>query len=574
MNNISEYKHNLQALTELIKFSLGMDVFVVDDRMVAMTGTGPYRSNIGTRRPKDSYVDITLNKGDSQVVTEPRYTDQCFRCEYRNLCPYSMVMCRPLVLNNRIKGLIGFLGFSEFQRKAMISYSSFLYELSEKLNFIWEAGNLDTKEFFKHPGVRAFVDLFEDGLILTTPDYHVLNVNQRAETFLRARGAQIEGQHLAQILSDSSRADKRVANIVRKGDYPLSNGMNISGHVVIVSERNKSARTWRSCPLIIPAMSVIVGTSQVMICLREHASNVALSNSTVLIQGETGVGKELVAKYIHQMSHRWSGPFETVNCAAIPDSLFESELFGYGPGAFTGACAKGKSGAFQKANGGTLFLDEVGRLSLANQAKILRVLEDGIVQRLGEERRNRVDVRFLAATNTDLKKAVKDGSFLPDLYYRLAVIPLYVPSLRERKEDIPMLLEYYQGQFEESMQHHDFRGISREAVEALLAHDWPGNVRELKNVIEYLMNIVRGRVAGKQDLPSHFSEKIAVLISRTPGSNFSLEESEMQQIRQALQAYGCDTEGKRTAAKHLGISLSTLYRKLSKFGFTKRINID
>jgi transcriptional regulator with PAS, ATPase and Fis domain len=482
-------------------------------------------------------------------------------------------MCRPLVLNNKIKGLIGFLGFSESQRKSMISYSSFLSELSEKLDFIWEAGHLDTEEFFQHPGTRAFVDLFDDGLILTTPDYNVLNVNQRVEGFLHAGGDNLKGHHLTQVLNENARMDEKAGNIVRKGDYPLSNGRKITGHVVIVSGMKKSAPTWKSCPLMTPAISVIVGTSAAMIRLREHASNVALSSSTVLIHGETGVGKELVARYIHQMSRQWSGPFETVNCAAIPDSLFESELFGYAAGAFTGACAKGKVGGFQKADGGTLFLDEVSRLSLTNQGKILRVLEDGVVQRLGEERRKRVDVRILAATNTDLKQAVADGLFLPDLYYRLAVIPLYVPPLRERREDIPILLEYYQRQFEESMHHHDFHGISEEGMEMLLSHDWPGNVRELKNVVEYLMNIVRGRPARKEDLPTHFFEKQRGYFSEMPGPTLPLKDNERQQILKALQVYGCDTKGKREAAKHLGISLSTLYRKMSKFGLMKRMKI-
>jgi sigma-54 dependent transcriptional regulator, acetoin dehydrogenase operon transcriptional activator AcoR len=573
MSDLRRHQKNLQAVTELIKFSLGMDVFVVDDRMVAMAGTGPYRSNIGTKRPRDSYVDVTLNRGDSQIVTEPRYTEQCYRCEYRHLCPYSMVMCRPLARNNRIKGLIGFLGFSEGQRKAMIEHSSFLCELSEKLDYIWETDNLDLPHFLRHPGTRAFMDMFEEGLILTTPDYRVLSVNQRAEGFLRADSNGIEGEPLSRIIGEcspirSGSAADLLGEVVRKGDYPLSDGRKIGGHVVVVSGRSKSRRPWKSCPLTTPAMSIIVGTSPAMIRLREHASNVALSSSTVLIQGETGVGKELVARYIHQMSSRWAGPFETVNCAAIPDSLFESEFFGYAPGAFTGAGAKGKAGSFQNAHGGTLFLDEISRLSPTNQAKILRVLEDGLVQRLGEEKRSLVDVRVLAATNTNLEKAVTENRFLLDLYYRLAVIPLHVPPLRERAKDVPLLLEYYQGQFQESMPHHDFRGFSEEAMDLLLSYHWPGNVRELKNVVEYVMNIVRGRKADSGDLPAGCRRARTYSAPGASDAPLPLEEAEMRQIRLALQTYGCDTNGKRRAARHLGVSLSTLYRKMSKVGLS------
>lgn len=419
--------------------------------------------------------------------------------------------------------------------------------------------------------------MFNTGLILTTPDYRVLNINERAERFLRVKHDELRGRYLPRILGKSSAVRSRHSRSedrnVSKGDYPISDGVNISGHVIVVSGRNKSRRTWKGCPLTTPALSMIVGTSPAMISLREQASNVALTNSTVLIQGETGVGKELVARYIHQMSRRWSGPFETVNCAAIPDSLFESEFFGYAPGAFTGAGSKGKLGSFQHAHSGTIFLDEVSRLSLTNQAKILRVLEDGLVQRLGEERRTRVDVRVLAATNTDLERAVRENRFLPDLYYRLAVVPLHVPPLRERSEDIRMLLEYYQGQFHESMPENEFHGFSPEAVEILVSYDWPGNVRELKNLVEYVMNIVRGREAEPGDLPERYRKERGTTVSGGVAENrpLPLEEVEKRQISLALKTYGSDTQGKRRAARHLGISLSTLYRKMSKLGLNQTV---
>ncbi len=579
MGELLHYRNNLQAVPELIKFTLGMDVFVVCDRMVAMAGTGPYRSNIGTRRPRDSYVDVTLHHGDGQTVTEPRYTDQCLRCEYRPLCPYIMVMCRPLTRDNRVKGLIGFLGFSEDQRQAMIRHSSFLCELSEKLSFIWGTDGLDMPQFFCHPGARAFIDLFESGLILTTPDYRVLNLNQPAEHFLRAGAAELSGQRLWEIL-DPPAGKASLANLpsrgdlagryIRTGDYPLSGPRGIAGHVVVLSNRNQSQLSWKGYSLSAPALPIIVGASPAMVRLREHASNVARGNSTVLIQGETGVGKELVARYIHQMSRRWSGPFETVNCAAIPDSLFESEFFGYTPGAFTGAAIKGKIGHFEAADGGTIFLDEISRLSPFNQAKILRVLEDGLVQRLGAKQRKHVDVRVLAATNSNLEKAVAENRFLPDLFYRLDVIPLYVPALRDRAQDIPLLLEYFLDQLAESLPDSDFRGVSPKTLDCLIQYHWPGNVRELKNVVEYLMNMVRGREVCPDDLPERFFRpgSFAQPDGR-PGLLLPLEEVEKHQIWLALQTYGWGTVGKRRAARHLGISLSTLYRRMAKAGLTR-----
>ena len=593
MSDLLPHQKNLQSITEIIKFTLGVDVFVVDDQMVAIAGTGPYRSNIGTKRPRDSYVDVTIHRGDGQTVIDPRYTHQCYRCEYRTLCPYSMVMCRPLVNKNRIKGLIGFLGFSESQRRNMITRSSFLCDISDRMDFLWETAGLDQHQFFRHPRTRELIDLFEEGLILTTSDHEVINLNERAESYLGLRGGVAGEKHMSRIIQEEIKAGRlsRSESVIMK-EYPrggrsLTGHENVPGHVVVISDKSVSHQTWRGCPLTSPALSMIVGTSGAIIRLREQAAHVARSSSTVLITGETGVGKELAARYIHQVSPRWSAPFETVNCAAIPDSLFESECFGYASGAFTGAVTKGKKGLFQAAHGGTLFLDEIGRLSPANQAKILRVLEDGLVQRLGDEHRHHVDVRILAASNMDLARAVSENRFLPDLYYRLAVIPLTVPPLRDRTEDIPLLLAYFSGMFQEALPRSDFRGFSEEVLDHFADYHWPGNIRELKNTVEYVMNMVHGRQVKMDDLPFQTRD----LPSRTRPAPItrhrtrpvdpmprlvasdpvvSLEELERRQIRLALRTFGHHTEGKRQAARHLGISLSTLYRKMAKAGLWEK----
>jgi sigma-54 dependent transcriptional regulator, acetoin dehydrogenase operon transcriptional activator AcoR len=582
MSDLLPHRKNLQTITELVKFTLGVDVFVVDDQMIAMAGTGPYRTNIGTKRPRDSYVDVTISQGDSQTVIDPRYTHQCYRCEYRSLCPYSMVMCRPLISNNHIKGLIGFLGFSESQRQNMIARSSFLCDLSERLNYIWDTANLDLHDFLRHPHTRAFIDFFEQGLVLTDNRHQVINLNERAERFLNVNRDRITGRHLTRILGGERLPSDPVSLLSGAGESHIHREFSLTGEdgpaarVMIISDKSEPRQTWKGCPLTSPAMSMIVGTSKAIIHLREMAANVARSDSRVLITGETGVGKELAARYIHQMSCRWAGPFETVNCAAIPESLFESEFFGYAPGAFTGAGSKGKTGKFPAAHGGTIFLDEVSRLSLPNQAKILRILEDGLVQRLGDEKRRQVDVRVLAATNIDLEEAVAQNRFLPDLYYRLAVIPLSVPPLRERTEDIPLLLEYFTTLFQESLPETDFCGFAEDVADYLLTYDWPGNVRELKNMVEYVMNVVRGRQVEFNDLPmlrknrSLAPPRPRSLNQPAPASKTGSERltplkvHEKEQIRLALDTYGHHTAGKRQAARHLGISLSTLYRRLAQ----------
>ena len=349
----------------------------------------------------------------------------------------------------------------------------------------------------------------------------------------------------------------------RRADYPISNGPRLMAHLIVVAVEESSRKYQKRHPLASPHVPTIVGTSQSVIRLREQISCVARSDSTVLILGETGAGKELVARHIHQASRRSRNPLVTVNCAAIPDSLFESELFGYAPGAFTGASNRGKAGKFQMANGGTIFLDEVGRLSLDNQAKILRILGEGELQRLGDDRRETVDVRVLAATNINLEEAVQGKRFLKDLYYRLAVIPVFVPPLRERVEDMTLLIDHFVKQFRKILPKCDLVEFSPGALDYFARYSWPGNVRELKNMIEYVMNMVGEKEITIQDLPPTIQPRT---VSRSDNEQpcaiigFSTE-AEQQQIRLALQMFGKTTEGKRLAAEHLGISLSTIVSK-------------
>lgn len=243
----------------------------------------------------------------------------------------------------------------------------------------------------------------------------------------------------------------------------------------------------------------VVGKGQGMVRLMEQINVAGPTNSRVLITGENGTGKELVARAIHRESQRADKPFVAVNCAAIPDTLIESELFGYEKGAFTGA-AVAKKGKFEQADEGTLFLDEVGDMSLATQAKVLRVLQEQEFQRLGGNKKIRVDIRVIAASNKNLEEEIRKGNFREDLFYRLNVIPLTVPPLRERREDIPLLINHFVSLFsqEYTIGH---KNISADAMDALCRYDWPGNVRELKNIIERLVIMVPSSTINLQDIP-------------------------------------------------------------------------
>jgi two-component system, NtrC family, response regulator AtoC len=289
---------------------------------------------------------------------------------------------------------------------------------------------------------------------------------------------------------------------------------------------------------------------------------VAPTNATVMIYGESGTGKELIARAIHRLSPRSAKPFVEVHAGALPETLLESELFGYEKGAFTGAVTA-KPGRFELANGGTLFLDEVGDISLGVQVKLLRVLQERRFERLGGTRSIDVDVRVVAATNSDLQQLIADGSFREDLFYRLNVVPITLPPLRQRQGDIPRLVAHFLDKYEAGG-----KTITNDALEALSAYPWPGNIRELENTIERIVILAPGVAIGLQDLPSEVRAGVAPTATRThalelPEEGLDLEEVEMDLLRQAMERAG----GSATkAAKLVGLTPKTLEARMRRLG--------
>jgi len=304
----------------------------------------------------------------------------------------------------------------------------------------------------------------------------------------------------------------------------------------------------------------LVSRSPSMRRIFEVLPAVAASVSNVLILGETGTGKELLARAIHNESLRREGPFIAVNCGALPDTLLESELFGYKPGAFTGA-ERDKPGRFALARGGTLFLDEIGEISPALQVRLLRVLQDKVFEPLGATRSESTDARIITATNQDLSELVKKGSFREDLFYRIHVVSLELPPLRRRKEDIPLLVEHFIARFNR-LQHKTVTGITSEVMSLLMAHDWPGNIRELENLVERAFVLCHEGVIRSGHLPEHFSPRLSARESR--GKMYSVKRTlEAQVIRDALKRHQYN---RAAAARDLGIHKSTLFRKIKALG--------
>jgi len=302
----------------------------------------------------------------------------------------------------------------------------------------------------------------------------------------------------------------------------------------------------------------MIGKSKKIRELRALINKVASASSPVLIEGESGTGKELVANLIHKKSKRSEGPFIVVNCAALQENLLENELFGHEKGAFTGASSL-KHGLFELADRGTFFIDEISEMNPNIQAKLLRVIELGEFRRVGGNRQIRVDVRVLAATNRNLEEEVKKGRFREDLFYRLNVVTIGLPPLRERKEDIPMLVDYFLKT--QLMDGGLGKTISRDALEVLKSYDWPGNIRELANVLERAIILSSGNTITLKDLP------LSILGHRfdTPGPTTTISGLEKDLIEKTLKQFGWN---KTRTAKALGISLRNLYRKIEKYGIS------
>ena len=304
----------------------------------------------------------------------------------------------------------------------------------------------------------------------------------------------------------------------------------------------------------------ILGSDAKVLRILDTLQQIAPTDATVLIRGESGTGKELVAKAIHYNSPRRSRPFVALNCASLSEGILESELFGHERGAFTGAAGR-RVGRFEYANGGTLLLDEVGDMPMSTQIKLLRVIEERQITRVGSNEPIDVDVRLLAATNRDLGELVKAGTFRQDLFFRLNVVTLEMPPMRERKGDIPLLASTFVQEFADR-HHKQIEGISPTVSKALTSYDWPGNIRELRNCVESMVVVTRDEVLDEDDLPAHITPGRLALPAPANLAGMSLQQAERELIRATLQECGGN---RKDAAKRLGIGERTLYRKISQY---------
>lgn len=335
-------------------------------------------------------------------------------------------------------------------------------------------------------------------------------------------------------------------------------------HEVIKKKHRQTAPEYEgSIPERNISLDSILSISEKVEELKERIRKLVRSTSTVLITGESGTGKEMFARAIHKTSLRGNKTFVAINCGAIPETLLESELFGYVKGAFTGADPRGRAGKFELANKGTIFLDEIGDMPLYMQVKLLRVIQDKEITRVGSNESIKIDVRIIAATNRNLDELIGEGSFREDLYYRLNVIPFEIPPLRNRKEDIELLSCYFAEKYSQLFQ-KNFKRYDDDVMMILNSYEWYGNVRELENATEYMINVMDDSgVIKKENLPGRIRKSEAAR-DNSP-DDLCIRNMEERLIRKAIKRCGNDTRGKLEAARNLGIGIATLYRKLEQY---------
>lgn len=571
IDRLSLFKDPIQSFCNMLRPIIKTEIMVINKDLVALAGTGQYIKNIGTRRPRDSYVEMSILSGESYKIEAPTETNQCLRCEIRSICPYSSVISSPIKYHGEIVGLFGFLGYNYDQRKIMLDRANSLARLSDEIaellvNIFFEKESfhencIDSQE------MDRVISSIDEGIIITDHNNQIININRFAEKLLQFKKKELLGKPLTLLKNELKFNGLNFKELNQETNKkakfsafatPIQPDCSMGGYTIVFSrksevknikKRNNFTTTFSPHDLI--------GHSSAVLKLKNIIKRIAKNNSTILITGETGSGKELAVRLIHHESMRRLDPFIAINCGAIPDTLFESELFGYEEGAFTGARKNGKTGKFEMANGGTLFLDEIGYLTLTAQSKILRFLEDNIIEKIGGQISKKIDVRIIAATNKDLKKMVQEKSFLEDLYYRLNVIPLHIPPLRERIEDIPILLHYFISKINERFE-GSINGFNSNTLNRLIAYHWPGNVRELKNVVEYVCNIKNDGLIQLSDLPPYLLEEDHNLDQ----DGNVIAQAEKILIDEAMRKFGNSTKGKKEAAKYLGISITTLYRRL------------
>ena len=580
---------NVQKISEAIASVIRVDVTVVDSNYNRIAGTGRYRNSLSEKVSEKSAFGYALTQGESFIIENPGQHFTCLECDNANNCKEFAEVCCPIHVGNQTVGVIGLIALDEEQREAIINNKENL------MNFLNRMADLISSKLLEQENteqikllvseLEVVLDSVDRGIIAADHKGNILHYNTKAAELFRLEGNQILNTNIKNLIGslDFNFLIENHKNLKNREFTYNSNNSNhhfrgvfdaksISigdksfGIVCSFSNISDLLKTVNNITTgtIVTSFDSIIGNSSCLEQVKVEAEKASKSTSTVLIQGESGTGKELFARAVHFYSSRAKGPFITIHCAAIPAQLLERELFGYEDGSFTGARRGGKAGKFELANKGTIFLDEIGDMAIHLQTKLLRVVQEYVIEKIGGKESIPIDVRIIAATNKDLEKKVLEGEFRQDLFYRLNVIPLNIPPLRDRKDDIVILVDYLLDKCNVKLEKHISK-IEDAVLEKFMNYQWPGNVRELENTIEYAVNMCGGSVIKCMDLPKRLKISGNTLNKKENVEIISIKELEKKEIQKALEYFGHSKQAITKAAEALELSRATLYRKIKEY---------
>lgn len=568
MTNLEVIRPFIERFITAVSNSLRLEMAIFDGSCQLFYCTPTYSKKKGRLVHTPSLQEVIAN--GSILINTPGEMASCIGCRFRDHCPSTIEILCCIHAGTEVAGVLAFTSFTkEGQKRITENNTIYLNAITEMANLF--GSQLESITSGQGPAnldasILPVMELCDQPVLLTDAHGVILQYNQLAEDLLKV--CELTSASLWQIFPNS------VVKRIMEGNDLFEKSVTIGGMATKISTRAiktsgqitgfyiRISDQLRALSKDTSYFEGIIGTSPAISEVQRMIRRIADSPTPVLITGETGTGKELIARAIHEQSRRSKYPFVAINCSSIPDNLFESELFGYEEGSFTGAKKGGKIGKIEMAQGGTLFLDEIGEMPLFAQPKLLRILQEYELERVGSNKKIHLDIRVIAATNRDLGEMVTEKTFRGDLYYRINVINLKLPPLRTRRDDIIPISENYIKKLKLKMD-TSLSSISPEARQLLLDYEWPGNVRQLQNVIEYAANLCETDVLMPGDLPETMhGERISSLppVSPFPAS----QDSRDQELLELFDKYGYTLEGKKRIADELHISLRTLYRRISR----------
>lgn len=587
---LSRISDNVQKIAEAISSVLEVDVTISDESLVRIAATGLYAGQIGDGISASSIFGYALKNGKDYIIDDPRTNRVCLSCDRKDRCMEVAEVCSPIRHEGRIIGVIGLIAFEEAQKVRLLSNKENLLIFLRRMGDLITAKLSDTEKNDRievlAKELQVIIDSFDRGVVFVNCEGRIMHFNEKARIIFGDRTFTGEPKGLTAFVKDvvRLRQDANDDKPIRNREYVYESGRGESclifdmnsmsvkkekiGFLISFSRKRDVLSVFHDVAGTGPEITFedILGKSAAILRAKEYAKKASKSPSTILIQGESGTGKELFARSMHFESERRHMPFIPVNCAAIPENLLESELFGYEEGAFTGAARGGKTGKFELAHRGTILLDEIGDMPIHLQKKLLRVLQENTIERVGGDHCFRVDIRVIAATNKDIEKLVAEGAFREDLFYRLNVIPIHLPPLRERKDDIPILTDFFVNKYSEKFK-KSIRGVQRDVLKVFKDYDWPGNIRELENAVEYAVNMSGGDSIALGDIHKRMIGKnMQGFRGEEDAPIRQIEDLERTEMLRAIERYGRSENGMRLCVRDLGMSRATWYRKVKKYG--------